>query len=82
MLQCTFTDCHWLFSVQNCQMTNHFPKWLALLADHIRAIYVNSQNHREICYEMAVFQYYDVVVSIVAGANSGIEGGREGPKLN
>ena len=31
--------------------------------------YVNSQNHTEICYEMAVFQYYDIVISIVANFN-------------
>ena len=43
-------------------MANHFPKWLALLADHQRNNYVNSKNHTEICYEMAVFQYYDIVV--------------------
>ena len=24
---------HWPFSVQNCQMANHLPQWLALLAD-------------------------------------------------
>ena len=31
--------------------------------------YVNSQTHTEICYGMAVFQYYDIVVSIVANSN-------------
>ena len=30
------TTGHWPFSVQNCQMANHFPKWLVLLADHQR----------------------------------------------
>ena len=31
--------------------------------------YVNSQNHTEIYYKIAVFQYYDIVVSIVANSN-------------
>ena len=32
---------------------------------------MNSQNHTdlEICYKMAVFQYSDIVVSIVANSN-------------
>ena len=29
--------------------------------------YVYSQNHTEICYETAVFQYCDIVISIVDG---------------
>ena len=38
------TTGHWPFSVQYCQTANHFPKWLALLADHQRN-YVNSQRN-------------------------------------
>ena len=30
---------------------------------------MNSQNHAEIYSEVAVFQYYDIVVRIVANSN-------------
>ena len=51
--------------MQNCQIANHFPKWLALLANHQQK-YVNSQNHTQTCYEVVL--WYDSV-SLMANSN-------------
>ena len=45
---------YWL----NYQMANHYPKWLALLADHRRIV-------RNLLQNGFFFQYDDIVVSIV-----------------
>ena len=53
---------HWLFSVLNCQMANHFPKWLGPLGQPYQRKYVDHA-------EMLQSGYYDIVVSIVANSN-------------
>ena len=69
-IQCRLKNYYWPLAVFRAKLPNGQPlsKVVGPLGRPTEK-YVNSQNHTEICYEMAVFQYYDIVISIVANSN-------------